>query len=308
MIRSFTGFRPSPRYDDVSWNRVRIGESATIDGAYTVIDTILFTSIGGPDSDPENPMPRNFTTSNATLTVAWYEITFLDASDNEDVADPVRFPGGGYPSAAELVTDSEVEALTTLPYADQQVLYLSSRYGIEEYCGQVFDYQPGVTRLEDGSGRRKINLTKRLEALDTLVVEYASLDAGDVHMNEEHSALYVNANAGIGNYYERAMYEVQGRPSLTFTAGPQTVSITGDWGWLDFPEPVREAMRIDMEDQALADTNALGDTLRAFRALGLRNVAQGNLQAAMSSTNALSERAVRLLNPFVWSGPVGVVV
>lgn len=305
MIRSFQGFRPSPRFDSIPWNRVRIQESALAAGPWVTIDTQVLSPI---DPNPASPLSRNFTTDDATLAAGFYRIYFLDASNNEDEKVVVEYPGNGYPAPAELVADSSIDALTTLPYEDQEVLFFSAKFAIEEYTGQTFGFTPDETRVLDGPGGRRIRLPWRLETLAALTVSGSALTAADVSLSAEHDALVVRAEAGVQNYYQRAMMEVQGWPSVGFTAGYSTVSITGDWGWETFPEPVREALRIDMEDQALGDTNALGESLRAFRALGLRNVQQGNLTAQVLATNALSDRVVRLLAPYTWTGQVGVTI
>lgn len=304
-VRSFTGFIPSPRYDAVPWNRVRIQEAALEAGPYVTLETQALSPL---DADPADPQFRNITTTLAVLAAGWYKLIFLDASDNEDPADPIQYPPNGYPSFAELVAESSIDALSTLPDEDQEVLYLAARYAIEEYTGQSFDYNAAETRVLDGPGGRKLRLPWRLETLTTLVVSNSALTEDDVTLTSEHDALLVSADAGVQTYYQRAMMEVQGWPSLGFTPGVGTVSLTGDWGWASFPQAIRTALRLDMEDQALADTNALGESIRAFRALGLRNVQQGNLTAQVLATNSLSDRVVRLVTPYCWTGQVGVVV
>lgn len=303
-VRYFQGFRPSPRSDQ-PWNRVRISEAALLAGPFVVLET---QNLAPLDADPEDPQFRNFTTTLATLAVGFYRIVFLDAANNEDEPIYVQYPGSGYPSTGELVDDSSVSALLDLPYESQYALWLSAVSSIEEYTGQTFDFEPAATKAFDGSGDRFVYLPKRLEALTDLQVSYSSLAAADVELNEDKTKLVVSSNAGIRNYYERAIVRVQDNPSLLFTAGTASVRVTGDWGWSVFPEPVREALRLDMEDQALADANALSDSLRAYQKLGMRDVRQGNLSATVTAVSGLSDRVRHLLDPYVWRGRVGAVI
>lgn len=305
MVRSFNGFRPSPRFDDVPWNRVRIQESVLQAGPYVTLETLNLTPV---DADPAHPAARSFTTALATLAVGWYKIIFLDASDNEDPADPVQFPGNGYPSPAELVAESTLDALTSMPYEQQEVLYLAAKLAVEEYTGQVFDFEDNVTKVIDGRGGRTIYLPKRLESLTTLEISGSGLDQTQVVLSEAHDALHVSATAGFGNYYEQALWRIQGEPALEFTYGVGTVTITGDWGWADFPQAIRSAMRLDMEDQALADTNSLMETIRAFQKMGIRDASQGGLNFAVVASAGLSDRVRTLLDGYVFQGAIGVAV
>lgn len=305
MIRSFQGFRPSPRFDDVPWNRVRIRERAVEADPWVAIDTLVLAPL---DADPEHPQARSFTTSLAALAEGLYEITFLDASDEQDEAIYVEFPGNGYPSVGELVADSTLAELLALDFEQQEALWLSAKVAVEEYTGQTFDFEPATTKVFDGPGDRRVYLPKRLETLTTLEVAGSSLDAGDVAITPEGDALTVNSDAGIGNYYERTMSAVWGDGGLSFTRGDATVIVTGDWGWAEFPDPVRQAMRLDMEEQALADANALSPTVHAVRRLGLGGISQGGLRADLATPPAVSPRVAQLLTPYVWHGPGGRLV
>lgn len=304
-VRSFTGFRPSPRYDDVPWDRVQIGESATQGGTYSIIDT---QDLDPLDADPARPVPRNITTDNAVLQTGWYQLTFLDATDNEDPADPVQYPGHGYPSPAEVVAESSLDALTALAYEDQEALWLSAKLAIEEFCAQTFTFEEATEKVFDGRGGRTVYLPKRLEVLDSLEVTGSGLDDTMVRISSNNDALHIRADAGLSNYYVRAMYEIQGSQPLCFTYGTDTITVTGDWGWSEFPQAVRDSLRLDMEDNALSDTNSLSQTLRAYRKLGLRDVSQGGLSASLGPPSTLSDRVMRLLDGYVWQGAVGVSV
>jgi hypothetical protein len=81
-VVSFKEFTPTPRYDSVPWHHVKIEESASKDGPWTLIDTINLVPL---DADPENPAARDFTTHNATLETGWYRVTFQDVSNNQSL-------------------------------------------------------------------------------------------------------------------------------------------------------------------------------------------------------------------------------
>jgi hypothetical protein len=216
-----------------------------------------------------------------------------------------------YPTYQELVADSTVEALTSLDAAAQESLFLASKAAVEEFCGQTFDYQPATTYTLDGAGGTTVYLPRRLEALTDLVVDGSSLSAEDVIIGlPDQDKLSVRSDIGaIGNYYTKTLRQILSdtEPTL-FTYGVESVTITGDWGWATFPPPVGIAIRKDMEDQALADSSALNESIRAYRKLGLRDISQGNLRAAVGGAPGLSDEVVRLLMPYVWIGNLGAVV
>ena len=213
-----------------------------------------------------------------------------------------------YPTRSQLVADSTLEALVSLTAAQQDILYLAAKFAVEEYTNQDFSDETAVVKKFDGSGGRRVYLPKRLEAITALSVQGSALAVGDVEIGPDRDVLTVKPDAGYRTYYERALMAIQDYPGLLFTAGTNTVTVTGNWGWATFPQAVRDAMRIDMEDSALGDSSALSQTLRAYWKLGLRDVSQGNLRAAIEGPGALSVRAQTLLQPYIWEGRTGEVV
>lgn len=216
-----------------------------------------------------------------------------------------------YPTSASLVAVSRVEALTTLTVPAQESLYAASKAAIEEFTGQSFDYLPATTFTLDGTGGKTVYLPRRLETLTGLIVQGSSLAKEDVVVAlPDRDKLSVRSDLGaIGNYYTRAMRELlNDNEPASFIYGIESVSVTGDWGWLTFPDPIAVALRKDMEDQALADSSALNESIRAYRKLGLRDISQGNLRAAVGGAPGLSDDVVRLLMPYVWIGNLGAVV
>jgi hypothetical protein len=86
-VVTFLDYTPPERADSISWASVEIYESATVDGTYTLIDTLALVA----DPDPLNPAPRDFTTILGTGEDLWYKVRFLDASaGTSEYTDPVQ--------------------------------------------------------------------------------------------------------------------------------------------------------------------------------------------------------------------------
>lgn len=87
MLVSFRKYEVIPRYDDRPWKYIRILESDTRNGNYTLIDEQL---IAIQAVDPADPKPISFTTSNATVLHGWYKIRFADDLNNVQETEPVQ--------------------------------------------------------------------------------------------------------------------------------------------------------------------------------------------------------------------------
>lgn len=213
-----------------------------------------------------------------------------------------------YPSADDLVVATNIDELINLTPEEQDQLRRASIAAVEEFTNQSFVPLADTELTVDGTGTKTLFLPKRLETLTELTVTGSGLTATDVNLASNGDKITVSAMAGIGNYYEKVMRDFDGNRPLRFTYGVGTVQILGDWGWADCPQDVADAILLDMEDQALADANQLSDTIRAARVLGLRDISQGNLRAAIDFTPALSRQVQRLLLPYIWIGQVGSTV
>jgi hypothetical protein len=84
---SFTDYVPAPRFDDLPWTSIRIHESESKTGPWTLIDTLPLIPV---DADPEHPQARSFSTDNAALLDGWYRVSFVDAAANVLETDPVQ--------------------------------------------------------------------------------------------------------------------------------------------------------------------------------------------------------------------------
>jgi hypothetical protein len=71
-------YTPTARYDGGKWVGAIIEEAASETGPWTQLETQELVPL---DTDPENPLTRNFTTELATIPVGgWYKVTFTDAT------------------------------------------------------------------------------------------------------------------------------------------------------------------------------------------------------------------------------------
>lgn len=78
VVVSLEDYRPAPRYDSIPWTDAQIQEGTAFDDtAWVTLETQPLNPV---DSDPANPMYRNFTTALGTAADLWYRIVFLDAS------------------------------------------------------------------------------------------------------------------------------------------------------------------------------------------------------------------------------------
>jgi|SRR5215471_793981 len=85
-VVSFKGFELEPRFDGKQWTSLRIFESNSKDGPWSLIDTIQITHA----TDPSDPEPLDFSTENATLApgAAWYYIEISDADGDRSGYEP----------------------------------------------------------------------------------------------------------------------------------------------------------------------------------------------------------------------------
>lgn len=304
--RSFVGFRPSPRFDALPWTDVRIEEGSDREGPFAVLETQPLAPV---DADPADPQRRNITTSLATLEEGWYRLVFLDAALTEDPVAPVHYPlEEGYPTTAELLAESSCEELLALQEDQQEAHRQAAIAAVESWTGQQFLYFEGEAVEVESGGGHELYLPKRLIEV-TSVTPYGGtpLDSAAIAVDPEGDRLVFRKGVvGVG-YYEQALYDVSGGdyPSA-FPMG--TLVITGNWGWTTAPEAVATALRWDMEEQALADANALSPTVHAVRRLGLSSIGQGSLRASLVTPPMLSPRCERLLTDYVWMGTGGKLV
>ncbi len=206
-----------------------------------------------------------------------------------------------YPTTAALVAESNVDELTGMDPAEQDLLRELAIAAIEDFTGQEF--LPTVGDLVmDGGGGREVFPPKRVEALTGVVVKGTDIDLSDVVVDPVGNRIHFLPLSA--SYAVQAMRE-SSFDTRTFRAGSGTVVLTGTFGWTTVPRLVAIALRKEMEAQARADKSGLSGIVASARALGLRDVSQGNLRVSLGDPSRLSPDAARLLGKFVWTGPGG---
>lgn len=301
-VVTLSDFRPSSRVDDVPFTEARVEESTASTGPWTELETFTLDPV---DADPSQPASRDFTVTNATSELMWFRVVFIDGDGNTQTSDAIG--PTGYPSAEELVAASSVDALTSLTDEEQQALRDASIAAIEEFCNQSFELELDATKYVDGPGTGVLYLPKRLVNLTAIDVPDSALALSDVALSATNDIISIRPDSIIGNYYTNVLRELNDHLPLNFVWGRQNITITGDWGWSSVPDAVKIAIRRDMEDTALADSQGLSETIRAYRKMGVRDISQGNLRATMSGALGLSPTTMLLLEPYVWMGPIGAV-
>lgn len=205
-----------------------------------------------------------------------------------------------YPTTAELVAASTVSELTDLEEAQQDALRQEAIDAIEGVCRQSF-LQEGtegepVERIIDGPGSRELYLPKRLIELTKLATSGSALTASDVVLSEAGDRLHVPSERDGGTWATRAIAEATGRVDPIFPHGPGSVTVTGVWGWAEVPSAIVTALRLDMEDRALATGHALAESVRSTRALGVSGIDQGGLSVQLRNREpGVSARVRRVL-------------
>jgi hypothetical protein len=215
-----------------------------------------------------------------------------------------------YPSRATLVAASAVDELTAASTTEQDAYHVVAQRLVERFCAQTFTLEPDVTVAIDGNGGTRLPLPRRLAVL-TGFGEDSTITADDAVLSADHDALLIGAASGLGmtTWAERALMDFE----QAWPSGPGAVSVTGDWGWTDaeMPDdadsPIGVAMRLDMEDQALAATHGLVKTIRAAARFGIKSINEGPLGVDLDPPEVLlSPEAQAVLEPYIWQ-PVPVV-
>lgn len=206
-----------------------------------------------------------------------------------------------YPDTAALVDASDVPELLARSEAQQDADRALAILTVENYTGQRFLPREGELVI-DGSGARELYLPERAETLTDVVVKGTSIDLTDVILSAKGDRLhFLPWSTG---YAVTAMRETA-YDSRTFRAGSGTVILTGTFGWSLVPDQVVQAIRAEMEAEALARTGPLAGIIGQARRLGMSSIAQGNLRATVGDPSEISPEAAKWLSDFVWWGPGG---
>jgi hypothetical protein len=206
-----------------------------------------------------------------------------------------------YPDREDVVAASTVDELTGLTTDQQDALYYAAISAIEDFTGQSFTEFTGA-RTITGAGGTEQYLDRRLQSVTAWTLDGVELDLTALAISEGGDRIYVPTPVPS---YGVLTPEPWGEAPRRLRGD---LEITGVWGWSDPPEAVVEALRLDMEDTALAEAHALSASVHAARKLGIDTIRQGNLDVALRDVPTLSPRVTRLLEPYVWLGAGGHLV
>lgn len=293
------GFRPAPHYSGV-YSQARVERSlVSANGPWT--ETWGPSAIT-PAPDPTKPPKYNFTVS-ADSKLGWWRVVFIDATAATSTTPAITFDG--YPSAAELVSRSDVDDLVEATDEEQDAWYMAAKQSVEDFCNQRFDLRT-ATLIVGAQGGRTLYLPERIESVTAVDMPHSGLVLSDLLINDDHDALIVREDVGR-NYYEAILTE---GTRLSFPKQGQDVTVTGSWGWPAVPDAVALAIQYDMEDQARADSSQLSGGFASLRAMGATEIAQAGMRVKFGAARPIvSERVERILSPrYVWQPALGTVV
>lgn len=215
--------------------------------------------------------------------------------------------GPGYPVLADLIGRISGDArdyLDTLDADQQQALYEVAIFDVESFTQQSFAGAVTEERAVPGRGSDELLLPARLADPTRVQLRDTVLDASEYTLSEDGAVLVLTGGAG-SNYYERTMRDLMG-PAPRVWSG--AVLVTGTWGWDAPPQAVVTALRLTLEDIALAEGNELASTIRSYQRLGISAIRQGPLNVDLVAQPPVSDRVARHLQPYVWEFGLGTLV
>jgi hypothetical protein len=262
-VVSLEDFKPPPRFDAVPWNRARIEEAPPVRPfVWTAVETLALNPL---DADPTQPQSRNLTTTQAALPSGYYRVVFLDAADHEaPPTDPVANAVSPVPTIDELKRYVDIEG-----GADDELLQTELDGEIQRcaaYTGRQLtklpasDTEPAVTLSIAQRGRRFVRVPDAREITAVVVdgvaaTDYQLIKAGMPRDGSVYLAIELYAAA---HAHEHHHHHHRGEH-------PQTVEVTGRFGFDPFPDDLRvailtEAARHVYERSAgFADSVATGE-------------------------------------------------
>lgn len=194
LTRTFEGYAPPRRYDNLPFTKANIREAALVGGAYTTIERI---TLSPADPDPVNPLVRSFTTALATIEDGWYIIRWEDASGSTFDSDPIRYQAemGG-----ELVTVEELTEFVTaagLSPSEEEIReardLASAR--IEDACGVAFSPRETTETVTGTGGTALLSHPKVISVLtvDSEPVNEGPFGPGEIPLETgTHTVTYTH--------------------------------------------------------------------------------------------------------------------
>jgi ribosomal protein S16 len=214
IVVSFEGFTPPARFDASAqpWTQVRIEESSSATGTFSVIDTL---ALSPADTAPSSPADRSFTTTHATQAAGWYRLTFLDAAGNtssptapfENAADPTA---AIKPSLEQVAT----KALARTRVSGQRVLGTFSPAAADPADRTAVTAEQVQAFIDAGAARVHAAVaalsTEQLVLAKDVVAEYAAMEIEVAVAPETPNPDDINAYAMRQRAYEDGLALLRG--------------------------------------------------------------------------------------------------
>lgn len=241
-VVTIEGTVPGIRFDGKPWTKARIEESATQSGSYTELETVTF---GTPDSDPTQPQVRNFTTTKAVRSAAWFRVTFVDAEGNLQVSAAIFSTAQGSSSLCGL---ADVRALmqkketdTTQDNFIESLIPRASLAIAKEAEREFAPASTAVTRTFEypWEGGEYVSLAPYDLRSVTKVLVDTDQNAGGFELSTSEYRLWPKP-ARDGTYTSIRVHP------LSAVTGPilwknRELQITGNWGFTSIPADVTHA-------------------------------------------------------------------
>lgn len=199
-VRSFEDFYPPKRFDGIPFSEVVIEEAAEEAGAYAAIDTVVFDS---PDSNPENPQARSFTTSSATRDPAWYRLLWKDTGGGEFLSAPVYLSA----TATTYATPGDLRAKLGV---DAEVLGDVEAAEILSAAEDLIDDRLGNRPVDEDTGRKVVPAEEdawRVEKLAKATLEVAAVLYRDPGVESRQRVRSVSGDVSTSGPYGPAYGE-----------------------------------------------------------------------------------------------------
>lgn len=249
QVVTFEDYTPPARYDDVAWAHVEVYEAATADGAWALIDTL---DIDPVDSDPSRPQRRSFTTSEGGSEPGlWYRLVYTDDSAGVSAPTDAVQNAPAFDSATLYLTPEELKASldvtgTTVAEEDIKRAIPAACRAIDAITGRFF-YLTGIETNGETRLYTRLWNPRRLDVDDVVALSSVEVDRngdGTFEASLELGIDYVLAPANApleGRPWEQLVLRGSRR---SWPTDPDSIRLTGQFGWQQIPPGVIEATSI----------------------------------------------------------------
>jgi hypothetical protein len=187
-VVSFENYVPPARFDAVSWTSAQIEESASEDGAWTVLEIVPISI----DADPADPQARDFTTSLGTGPGLWYRVLFLDAASNsseptlpsQNIVTTAIIDADPYAAVSELQAKLKLRDPNSLQMAEMLRVLSAAAGEINSEIGRVNSELSGW----EVALAAEVNLERAVEHWEQMTSPFGIVGLGAVIGGPTHTA------------------------------------------------------------------------------------------------------------------------